>query len=230
MGMYIDIALIAIFVIIIIFNLVRGFIRALYPFRKWAAIAIAWMIKGPVAQYISSFFNVEGLKQNIYNRAYAMWGDLINSVVSSTSMDASSPESYDGIFGFLENILPGISELCANAVREGVTDVAHTASTFVAENLTICIFQVAAVVGAFIVIYLVLTLALKIIELICKKKGALGGLNRILGGVVGIFSGAILVWGISVLVYLIMPEFLEGTQFATWMAKSFFLSKFFGIA
>lgn len=159
-----------------------------------------------------------------------MWGDLINSVVSSTSMDASSPESYDGIFGFLENILPGISELCANAVREGVTDVAHTASTFVAENLTICIFQVAAVVGAFIVIYLVLTLALKIIELICKKKGALGGLNRILGGVVGIFSGAILVWGISVLVYLIMPEFLEGTQFATWMAKSFFLSKFFGIA
>ena len=30
-------------------------------------------------------------------------------------------------------------------------------------------------------------------------------------------------------VYLIMPEFLEGTQFATWMAKSFFLSKFFGI-
>ncbi len=229
MGLYIDIALIAIFAGIIIFNFIRGFIKALYPFRKWAALAIAWMVNAPVAQSISGFFNLEALEQNIYDRSYAMWGGLINSVAGSTSLDATAPETYNGIFGFLGNILPGIQELCANAVRDGVTDVAHTASVFVAENLTICILQGVAVIGMAIILFLVLTIALKIIEAICKRKGVLGGINRVLGGFIGLISGAILVWGIAVIVYLVMPEFLEGTQFATWMAKSFFLSKFFGI-
>ena len=80
-----------------------------------------------------------------------------------------------------------------------------------------------------IVLFLVLTIVLKIVEAFCKKKGVLGGINRVLGAVVGLISGSIVVWGVAVLVYLVMPEFLEGTQFATWMAKSFFLSKFFGI-
>ena len=229
MGLYIDIALIAIFAGIIIFNFIRGFIKALYPFRKWAALAIAWMVKAPVADAISGFFNLEALKQNIYDRSYAMWGDLINNVAGSTAMDATAPETYNGIFGFLGNILPGIQELCANAVRDGITDVAHTASVFVSENLTICILQGVAVIGMAIILFFALTIALKIIEAICKKKGVLGGINRVLGGIVGLFSGMIVVWGVSVIVYLIMPEFLEGTQFATWMAKSFFLSKFFGI-
>ena len=229
MGLYIDIALIAIFAGIIIFNFIRGFIKALYPFRKWAALAIAWMVKAPVADYISQFFNLDGLRQNIYDRSYAMWGDLINSVVGSTALDATAPETYNGIFGFLGNILPGIQELCANAVKDGITDVAHTASTFVAENLTICILQGIAVIGMAIVLFLVLTVVLKIVEAFCKKKGVLGGINRVLGAVVGLISGSIVVWGVAVLVYLVMPEFLEGTQFATWMAKSFFLSKFFGI-
>lgn len=227
MGMYFDIALIAVLVFFVIFNLIRGFIKALYPFRKWAALAIAWMMKTPVAQYISGFINADGLKQNIYDRAYSMWGEVINSTAAS-SPEATVPESYSGIFGFLENILPGIRALCADAVKDGVTDVAHTVSVFVSDNLTAFIFQAAAFVLLFIVSLLALTIALKIVELVCRK-GLLGGVNRVLGGLVGAVSGAIIVWGISVVVYLVLPEIIVGTQFASWMAKSFFLSKFFGI-
>lgn len=227
MGMYLDIALIAVLAFFVIFNLIRGFIKALYPFRKWAAIAIAWMSKAPVAQYISGIFDAKALKDNIYNRAYSMWGEMINST-AATSPEATAPESYSGIFGFLENILPGIKGVCADAVQDGVTDVAHTVSEFVSVNLTAFIFQAAAFVILFIGSFLLLTIGLKIIELICKK-GLLGGVNRVLGGLVGAFSGSIIVWGISVVVYLVLPEVLEGTQFASWMAKSFFLSSFFGI-
>lgn len=227
MGMYIDIAFAAILAGIIIFNLVRGFIKALYPFRKWAALAIAWMTKAPVAQYISGFFNVEGIKKNMYDRAYAMWGEVINST-AATAPEATAPESYSGIFGFLENMIPGIRDLCAQAVRDGVTDVAHTVSVFISENVTNLIFQAAAFIGLFIVLMLGLTIVLKIVDVMCRKN-ALGVMNRLLGGIVGAVSGLIIVWGISVIVYLIAPAVVESSQVATWMVKSFFLSKFFGI-
>jgi len=226
MGMYFDIALLLILVGIIIFNLVRGFVKAIYPFKKWAALALAWMLKAPVAQYISGFFNVEGFKKNMYDRAYAMWGDVINSAASSA--EATAPESYSGIFGFLENILPEIRQLCANAVKDGVTDVAHTVSVFISENITAFVFQAAAFVGLFILLWLGLSIVLKIVDVICSKT-ILGGVNRLLGGVVGALSGLIIVWGISVIVFLVTPETVAGTQFMQWMAKSFFLSKFFGV-
>ena len=228
MGMYIDIALAVILAGIIIFNLIRGFIKALYPFRKWAAIAIAWMAKAPAADYIKTFFNVEGIKQNMYDRAYAMWGDVINQTVT-TAPEATAPESYSGIFGFLENLIPGIKDLCAQAVQDGVKDVAHTVSVFISENVTNFIFQAAAFVGLFIVLFIVLTIVLKIVDAICSRRNLLGGVNKLLGGIVGVFSGFIIVWGISVIVYLVMPELIGGSQFGLWLVKSFFLSKFFGI-
>lgn len=228
MGTYIDIALIAILAGIIIFNLIRGFIKSLYPFRKWAALVIAWMVKAPVAQYIMGFFNVEGLKKNMYDRAYSMWGDVINQA-ANTAPEATAPEAYSGIFGFLENLLPGIKELCAQAVQDGVSDVAHTVSVFISENVTAFIFQAAAFIGTFILLFIALSIVLKIVDVICSRKGILGGINRLLGGIVGLVSGFIIVWGISVIIYLVLPDVIGGSQFGLWMAKSFFLSKFFGI-
>jgi hypothetical protein len=164
----------------------------------------------------------------MYDRAYAMWGDVINQA-ATTAPEATAPESYGGIFGFLENLLPGIKELCAQAVRDGVSDVAHTVSVFISENITAFIFQAAAFVGLFMVLWFILTIVLKIVDVVCSRKNILGGINRLLGGIVGLLSGLIIVWGISVIVYLVLPDVIGDSKFALWMAKSFFLSKFFGI-
>lgn len=227
MGFYLDIGLIAILLTIVIINFSRGILKALKRFKKWAALAIAWMLKAPFAELLSNFINLDGFKSSIYERAYSMWGSEINQV--ATSGEAGAAEAYDGIFGFLGNILSGISDLCVQAVNSGIDDVAHTVSVFISENLTNFVFQAIAFVGCFIVVYLLLSLVLSIVNSICKKT-ILGGVNHLLGGALGIISGLLIVWGISLIAFLILPDVAGTSSFALWLKQSFFLSRFFGIA
>ena len=226
MGSYFDIALLVILAAAIIVNLVRGFIKSLAPFKKWAALAIAWMFKGPIATALGQYINLEELKVTVYERSYSMWGPQINAI--SSTVDGALEESYQGVFGFLENVLLGLKETCAQAVKDGVTDVAHTVSTFIAENVTMFVLQAVAFIAAFIVLMVVFGIVLKLIDLICENT-PLGGVNRMLGGLVGLIIGSLTVWCISILTFMVSPEFIEQTQFALWMAKSFPLSLFFGI-
>ena len=67
-----------------------------------------------------------------------------------------------------------------------------------------------------------------LIDLICEKT-PLGGINRLLGGLIGLIIGSLTVWVISILTFMVSPEFIEQTRFALWLAKNFPLSLFFGI-
>jgi len=123
---------------------------------------------------------------------------------------------------------PQIRQVARNTKNAEHTDVPQPVSVNISENITAFVFQAAAFVGLFISLWLGLSIVLQIVGVICSKT-ILGGVNRLLGGVVGALSGLIIVWGISVIVFLVTPETVAGTQFMQWMAKSFFLSKFFGV-
>ena len=226
MELYFDIALIVIFAFVFIFNLARGFIKALKPFKKWAALVIAWMLKTPIANFVGKVATLQGIKKDIYDRAYSMWGDKINSV--ATSENGAATEAYEGIFGFLENLLSGLRDVCVQAVTEGISDVAHTVSVFVSESITHFILQAIAFIGGFIILYIVFSIGLKVVDVLCDKT-ALGSINRLFGGVLGVVCGFIIVWVISLVAFLAIPDFVGKTVVANWLAKSFFLSSFFGI-
>ena len=226
MGSYFDVALLVILAAAIIVNLVRGFIKSLAPFKKWAALAIAWMFKAPIATALGEYINLKELTDTVYERAYSMWGPQINAI--STTADGALAESYNGIFGFLENILLGLKEACAQAVIQDVDDVAKFVSEFIAKNVTMFVLQAVAFIAAFIVLMVVFGIILKLIDLICEKT-PLGAVNRLLGGLIGLIIGSLTVWVISILTFMVSPEFIEQTQFALWLAKNFPLSLFFGI-
>ena len=228
MGLYLDIALIAIFAGIVIFNFIRGFIKALAPFKKWAAIAIAWMIKTPVSQVIGSFIDVEALKKSIYDRAYSVWNDEVSGNIGETVTGELATGAENMANGFLEKIMAGLRDAIGQSIQEGAANAAHDVSVFVSENLTNIILQGAAFVAGFVVLMLLFTITLKLVDGICKNN-ILGVINRICGGVLGLVIGILAVWIVAICARLLLPELVDTSSFGLWMIKDFFLSKFFGI-
>ncbi|MBQ9116066.1 MAG: CvpA family protein [Clostridia bacterium] len=227
MEKYVDIALIVIFAFIIIFNFIRGFAKSLMPLRKWAALAGAWILKGPIGELLSASLPIDSWKTALYERSYAMFGERINQVTAEAGGEVTA-ESFSGIFGMLESVFSGIKELCVQSVKDGVTDVAHTVSVFISENLIRIGVQAVAFVGLFLVLMIVLTVVLKILDSVCKDN-ILGLLNRLLGAVIGLPVAFITVWVISLVLLFFFPEMLAESKFAAWLCNEFFLSKFFGI-
>ena len=228
MGMYLDIALIVIFAGIVIFNFVRGFVKALAPFKKWAALAIAWMIKTPVAQFISTFIDVEAMKASIYERAFTIWSEELGTNVGDTVAGEITASAGDMANGFLEKILVGLRDSLGQSIQQGADNAAHDVSLFVADSLTNIILSVAAFIAGFFALMILFTITLKIIDGICKNN-ILGTINRICGGVLGLIVGILTVWLVAIGARLLIPEVVDSSKFGLWMIKDFLLSKFFGI-
>ena len=221
MILYIDIALAAIVVISIIYNLIRGFVKALRPFRKVLALVLAWTLKTPAAVLVREWLPVDSWEKSIYKSVYGKFGDKVNEVAGSSG--AVSAESYNGIFGWFENIFSEIKEVCAQAVSDGVADVADTVADFIASNSVTLIAKALAFIGLFVIFRVLFFILGTILEKLCSGKNIIGYVNRGVGALMGAFVGLLIAWGISFLIGLVSPEFVEQTVFVNWLYNDFLM-------
>ena len=231
-GTVVDIVLIATIIGIVGFYAIRGFVWALKPFRKWAAIALAWCLKSPVATLLGKFMPFESWRNTMEENSYAAWSAEITKAVDSVNSESVSEETFDGVgglFGFFDSLFGELKAKCVEAVKEGALDVADSVSKFFADTAISVISQTIAFVILFIALMLIFVLVTILIEQVCEDS-IIGTLNHVLGGTMGLIVAFVAVWIVSLVIVGILPFMVEnGGGFTRWMHDKFLLSQMFGI-
>ena len=226
-GTYVDIALIVTIIGLVGFYAFRGFVRALRPFRKWGAIAVAWSFKAPFAGVLGKIMPFTEWRSSMEENAYAAWKDSIEKVMSSG--EPVTEESFDKTFGIFDTLFAGLKEKCMEALHEGAMGVADTVSKFFADQAISLISQAIAFVVLFFGCMLLFTVALFIVERVCDGT-IIGTVNHLVGGVLGLIVGITVAWVASLLIVNVFPGLVaEGGSFTHWMQGEFILSRMLGI-
>ena len=230
-GLIIDLVLIIIIISIFLLNYFKGITAFLKPFRIFLAFTLAWSYKASdtVKAVIGRFIDFDTFKARLIERIENVWGEKI--VEASNGEVANELERFDGIFGIFGDLFGNLKEYCIEQFRNGTEDLLKDVTEFASEyaiKLTI------NVIG-FVSLLIIFSIAFKIIHVIIDaifKRGILGSINRILGGVVGIFFGLIIAWLASLVIVsvapMIAPEDPEaifgGIGLLKWFYNDFILS------
>lgn len=222
-GAYIDIALIAIWVIMILVYFFKGFFNALKPFRKWVALIVACFTSGSVAAVLAPLLPLSGLRASLYDSFYDMWSSAIGEL---GSVEGVTADGLNGIFGAFSKLFSGITDACLGA--DG-GELAAVAAGYAADKTLGAIVSAISFVAVFLAVFILYTIALKLVNALCKAP-VLGFLNRLAGGIFGAVAGYFTLWLIGFILVTFLPHLLEGGYgFTMWVYGGAFSSYLLGL-
>lgn len=188
-GIGIDVAIVALLVILGIIGLSKGFIRSvLSMLSSVAELIIVVFCAGPFAKIINKIYNFNGLIADKLSPNIAGMGEFysttIPSGVSGADLASSIPSSTNG---FLKKLISYVLKPLQASAIEGATVADVVSDAFASIIMTVIVGIVL-----FILLKIVVALVMKLFDKITQNK-VIGGINRILGLVFGVAKGAAIV-------------------------------------
>ncbi len=174
----------------------NGFIKCLFKFvRTLLAVAIAWLLIGPVAPFIGEKFIEEPVYDFVYDKIDEVYQDTAGSFDASTALE-EFPEylATDDIKEKLEDMDGSGEELVASISEELSAPVISIISS------------VIAFVAVFILAFIGLTIALFFLNALIEKIKFIRLANKILGGVWGLAVACVFWFFIASGMNLFMPS------------------------
>ena len=229
MSFFIDILLVAVFVIAVITGWRRGLVRSLMHLISLAgAVVITWLTFNPVAQFISDKF-MTGRVADYINGIFQH--DVGSTGKSLSDLFAEMPEFFSNFINRFSSTPEATSfyEKNANATSDQL-------SRFMAEPIATTISKVIAIVVIFFLSYLVLKLLTRLLDRVVKIP-ILNGLNHGLGLFLGAAIGIALAWVLAIAFNAAAPKlaalypnvFKENTMETTIIAKNLYEFNLFKI-
>lgn len=212
--MYIDVALGAIMILIIVIGMKRGFIKTIFDLGAGLiAFLIAKLAAPGVASAVYSSF-VKGSVIDILNKKYA----------ETQEGFATAIDSFTGIFDFLPkgvvDMLSKNGAIDSNSISQSVLSNITTVEQLESE-IVAPVIQVVLIIVCFAVIALVSTILLRIvgslISKLIKKISLADKVNMALGGAVGVLKAALYT---IVLASIINVVALTSESIASYAAQS----------
>lgn len=181
----------------------KGFVKAIFSFvSTFLIVVIAWKFCPTVADSISSII---GKPINLF------FDNTLNNLFPGTFSDISQFQAQISQENFVFSFL--INKILANLTFEGTL----TAGQILSPTLSNLLLKVIA----FLILFICLAVAVKILRFLLDKFVKISGLNmvnRALGGVVGLFKG-ILYFAIFYLLFCAFANFTLNENMLNFVAS-----------
>ena len=213
----IDIIVIVVLGIFAIIGFVKGFLNSLLSlFGNLASLAVAILIVDPCKKFLDGIFHIVNWLGGLIANGLTSAGILPISM-ADTSMTGQQVVDYlNGQGGIIEKL----TALFVN--KEATFTTAEEITTHLTTNMGNFAATVFTVIVMFILIRIGVFILSKIFDAITKKR-ALSGLDRLLGGVMGLLKGGLLVFGVLSVFYALTPiipainDWLVSAPFTNWV-------------
>ena len=200
----IDIILGIICISILIKYSIKGFLKTILDFARLAlSVVLAIMLRGVVADMFNSMF----MSDSIYNWVYGSISGSLNGdggAVDFVKIYNVAPEFFRDVLSTFDRNY-SYEELAA-LMEELNSDTAGVVSGMIATPLANMLSTILAVLAIFIVSMIVLFFVVKLLNSLTKIKG-INIINRILGIAFGALLSAVIVWGLSFVIELLVDMF-----------------------
>lgn len=193
------IAVIAFLIVFIVIGFCRGFLRIiLTTFSLIITLVLVGVITPPVADYIE---NGTVMGPRLQTRIETYVNDKLGGISGSA---AAAENKFIDSLPITKSMKADLKSgnTLADYVDNGVSNFAE----YIGLKLSSLIIRILCYVLLFILIFLVIRLILRISNLI-NHIPVLGGINRILGAVIGFAEGVIFLWIICMIIML-----MSGTE------------------
>lgn len=185
-----DIIVIAILVLSLLIGLWRGFLRTLLNlFSNLACIVVSILLARPVTNLVKNWFDMIGsLTTKIANGIQGMFP---TEGWPATGETVKNNITGDGIY----------KAIVKSFIEDGSTyESASSLANEIGSKLAFIVLMIVVAIVLFILIKIALRILAKIFDAITKKS-AISGLDRVLGGIVGLIKGAIFVFVVLTILY-----------------------------
>lgn len=185
-----DIIVIAVLVLSLLIGLWRGFLRTLLNlFSNLACIVISILLAKPVTNLVKNWFNMIG----------SLTTKLANSIQGMFPAEGW-PATGETVKNSIEG--DGISKTIVKSfiVNENTYESASSLANEIGSKLAFIILMIIVAIVLFILIKIAIKILAKIFDAITKKS-AISGLDRVLGGLVGLIKGCLFVFVVLSILY-----------------------------
>ncbi len=198
-GLILDIAVVAIFVIFGIIGLKKGLLKSVLSIFSWGlCILIAFLTAKYVATWINGLYNFSGLIGN----------KISKSLVNMNAYFALPINTFAGKEALIEAIPSNTNKLLTQLIKSVFSSnkvdmtSTNTIGNVVGSSLGHICFVVITGILVFIVLKIAVALLSKLFKNIEQTK-VLGGLNKVLGLVLGLLKATLIVGAINVVLVAI---------------------------
>lgn len=244
--MVIDIIVIAVLVVFAIFGMWKGFINTILSlFSSVASIFVAIFAAKPVSKLLNSIFGIiPGIGGKIAASMSGTITPFAADAVEGTTMTGAELKAYfaeDGLTWQERLYKLFISDDKVFSVgAEGAEAANESIVQFISDGMAAVISVVIAAIVVFILIKLAIFLLSRLFNAITKNH-AIGGLDRALGLLFGLFKAAIFICSVLGIFYMIANSTVQGwidnstvtrwiyqytTEFWEWVATKYDLPGF----
>lgn len=170
----------------------KGFVKIVFSLAVTIlAFVLAVLLVGPFESYIKN-------STPVYDKIHEQMTEYIEKYVSK-EMDVASTELQKEAIQELK--LPSAIKdklIDGNTVDEKLTMGVDTFAEYLATSLTDILVEAFSVILLFLCIKLVLRIVVSLVDLISKLP-VVNGINKSLGGVVGVVEGVFIIWLVCLL-------------------------------
>ena len=198
-GLIIDIAVVATFIILGLIGLKKGFLKSVLSIFSWGfCIIVAFLTAKYVATWINGLYNFSGLLGNKISKSLinmnAFFALPINTFAGKDALISAIPTDTNKL----------LTQLIKSVFSSNKVDMTSTSSigSIVGSSLGHICFVIVAGIIVFIILKIAVALISKLFKNIEQTK-ILGGLNKILGVVLGLLKATLIVGVINVVLVAI---------------------------
>lgn len=198
MGIILDLILVAIVLVFVYFSAKHGFVRTIVELAGFfIAIYLSLMLSGALSDVIYDGLVHKPLTESVSNSVESTSVDSINDAVETiwNSMPKFVTSAADN-FGVSKQ---SVANQISSASSSGKDAVVSTTVDYIAKPIIVNVIKACL----FLLLFVVLTVLVKILAKIINQMFNLpliGGLNRGLGGVLGLFKGIIMAAAFCILI------------------------------
>jgi uncharacterized membrane protein required for colicin V production len=227
MNWLLDIALVSLFLIIVIIDAKRGFVKAVWGFaRAIASSVLAVMFGGALGTLLYKVFILDAVTDTVYATVVPMI-DLSNGAYNVAGLFERMPDGFADLlsrFGVTPESIEGLFGSITHATESNVREMAQR----IAEPIADVISTVLGYVIIFLIAMIALFIVGKVVDLLSKLP-VINTLNSFLGAVFGAASGFIYLLVICLLIGVFVEYGLAGesTEALSSIAQDSYIFRFF---
>ena len=226
-AMWIDIALLAILVGVVVIYTVRGFAKSVIGFVVMIASLLVASIFGPaIGRLLYNSFMFEAIGGIVLVALESVFKGVGGSI-DGEAIISSLPDAIKHLLSFSGADLDSLGAEITSAGKLAAEGLEHASET-VAAPIAECISNIVACLLLFIVAHVVFKLISKLVLKVFELP-VLRTLNRLAGFLMGLLVGFLLCWGVALALRLVFgmialsnPAFLELADPAETFLYSFF--------
>ena len=193
-GIIIDVVIIAILLVFAIIGLKKGFLKSVLSLFSWVVcLLIAIFTAKYVAMWVNSMFDFAGwmgggIAQGLEGMD-AYFKTTIGDYADKAAILAAIPTAINGI-------IQSITKMALGGVDPTTLDPTTTLSNVVGSSIGFVCLTIICGILIFVILKIVIKLLSKLFDNISRTR-VLGGLNRVLGVLLGLVKGAVMVFLIN---------------------------------